>query len=281
MEIALQRIKDERGQEPCASAGGRSLWSRSADQQQARCREGRRCRPPSKESYVLNDAILAAAQNLAHRPRQNRKIIFVISDGKEYGSRASYSQVLKVLLTDEIAVYAIGVDTAAMPLYNRSKRREFRGSVTATSCRATPMPPAATCWTSSPRSRIESAYQRITMEARNQYTLGYNTPQKPSSNYREIEVRVKRPGLEVFAKHGYYPLPPQRAEAPPLTADQPRPAATPERRLPAATATAAVEQLALGTQQKRGATGVWLCRGHRSRPWGTADPSAPLPRRSG
>ena len=59
------------------------------------------------------------------------------------------------------------------------------------------------------------------MEARNQYTLGYNTPQKPSSNYRDIEVRVKRPGLQVFAKHGYYPLPPQRAEAPPLTADQP------------------------------------------------------------
>ena len=49
------------------------------------------------------------------------------------------------------------------------------------------------------------------MEARNQYTLGYNTPQRPSSNYRDIEVRVKRPGLLVTAKHGYYPLPPQRA----------------------------------------------------------------------
>jgi len=59
------------------------------------------------------------------------------------------------------------------------------------------------------------------MEARNQYTLGYNTPQQPSSNYREIEVRVRRPGLEVFAKHGYYPLPPQRAEAQPATADHP------------------------------------------------------------
>ena len=51
------------------------------------------------------------------------------------------------------------------------------------------------------------------MEARNQYTLGYNTAQKPSSNFRDIEVRVKRPGLQVYAKHGYYPLPPQRAEA--------------------------------------------------------------------
>ena len=63
------------------------------------------------------------------------------------------------------------------------------------------------------KESIESAYQRITMEARNQYTLGYNTAQKPSSNYRDIEVRVKRPGLEVFAKHGYYPLPPQREQS--------------------------------------------------------------------
>ena len=32
---------------------------------------------------MLNDAILVAAQNLSHRPRQNRKIIFVISNGQE------------------------------------------------------------------------------------------------------------------------------------------------------------------------------------------------------
>ena len=60
------------------------------------------------------------------------------------------------------------------------------------------------------REAIESAYQTITAQARNQYTLGYTTPQRPSSTYRDIEVRVKRPGLLITAKHGYYPLPPQR-----------------------------------------------------------------------
>jgi len=67
------------------------------------------------------------------------------------------------------------------------------------------------------RETIESAYQAITAQARNQYTLGYTTPQKASSTYRDIEVRVKRPGLQVTAKHGYYPLPPQR-ETPPAAA---------------------------------------------------------------
>ncbi len=163
-------------------------------------------------------------------PRQNRKIIFVISDGQELGSRASYAQVLKVLLTDEIAVYAIGVDSAAMPVYNKIEKARIPGFGYSNILPRYTNATGGDVLNEFSKESIESAYQRITMEARNQYTLGYNTPQKPSSNYREIEVRVKRPGLEVFAKHGYYPLPPQRAEAQPLTADQP-PAGEPELRL--------------------------------------------------
>ncbi len=38
-----------------------------------------------------------------------------------------------------------------------------------------PMRLAVTFWMRFSKEAIESAYQRITMEARNQYTLGYNT----------------------------------------------------------------------------------------------------------
>ena len=177
---------------------------------------------------MLNDAILMAAQNLARRPRENRKIIFVISDGQEFGSRASYSQVLKVLLTDEIAVYAIGVGNAAMPVYNKIEKARIPGfgysNILPRYANAT----GGDVLDEVSKEAIESAYQRITMEARNQYTLGYNTAQKPSSSFREIEVRVKRPGLQVYAKHGYYPLPPQKTEAQPAAATaEPGPPAQP------------------------------------------------------
>jgi len=172
---------------------------------------------PTPEYHVLNDAILMAAQELAHRSPASRKIIFVISDGQEYGSSASYAQVLKVLLTDGITVYAIGVDTAAIPVYNKIAKARIPGfgysNVLPRYVNAT----GGDVLDEFSKEAIESAYQRLTMEARNQYTLGYNTAQSPSSTYRDIEVRVKRPGLLVFAKHGYYPLPPQR-EAPPQPA---------------------------------------------------------------
>ena len=222
MEIALQRIKDERGENPGAPLVGGPFGA--GPETNSKPMPGtKQVITPERESHVLNDAILAAAQNLAHRPRENRKIIFVISDGQELGSRASYAQVLKVLLTDEIAVYAIGVGGAAMPLYNKVEKARIPGFGYSNILPRYTNATGGDVLDEFSKESIESAYQRITMEARNQYTLGYNTLQKPSSNYREIEVRVRRPGLEVFAKHGYYPLPPQRAEAQPLTADQPPP----------------------------------------------------------
>jgi VWFA-related protein len=227
MELALQRIRDDSGSNAGASVVGGPFGA--GPQTNSKPMPGAvQVQTPSQEHHVLNDAILMAAQELAHRPAANRKIIFVISDGQEYGSRASYSQVLKVLLTDGIAVYAIGVDTAAMPVYNKVAKARIPGFG------YTNILPRYTNATGGDvldefsKESIESAYQRITLEARNQYTLGYNTSQKPSSNYRDIEVRVKRPGLEVTAKHGYYPLPPQRDQSTPLPTDQPLPgSATP------------------------------------------------------
>ena len=47
---------------------------------------------PTKESHVLNDAIVAAALDLRKRDRSRRKVIFIISDGREYRSNASYKR---------------------------------------------------------------------------------------------------------------------------------------------------------------------------------------------
>ncbi|HEY6249465.1 MAG TPA: VWA domain-containing protein, partial [Candidatus Angelobacter sp.] len=67
-----------------------------------------------QESNVLNDAILRAAQDLSRRQKGvRRRIIFVVSDGREYRSTARYDEVRKFLLSQDITVYALGVDTAA------------------------------------------------------------------------------------------------------------------------------------------------------------------------
>ncbi len=160
-----------------------------------------------KESHALNDAIVAAALDLGRRKRDRRRVIFVVSDGREDGSKASFTDALKVLLSRDIAVYAVAVDSAALPGYGRLQRikvpRYGYGNILPKYVNAT----AGQLYTEFSRQAIESAYARLTSEARNQYTLGYVAKASTSGAKREIEVRVKRPEVQVFAKEGYYPVP--------------------------------------------------------------------------
>ncbi len=165
---------------------------------------------PPRESHVMNDAIVKAAMDLSKRERARRKIIFVISDGREYGSDASYADTLKVLLSHGIQVYGVGVEGSAIPGYNKLAKLHLPGygysDILPKYANAT----GGEIFTEFSREAIAGAYARALGDARNQYTLGYVTRLTPSSAHREIEVRVARPDVKVTAREGYYPLPPSR-----------------------------------------------------------------------
>ncbi|MGA2375955.1 MAG: VWA domain-containing protein [Candidatus Sulfotelmatobacter sp.] len=165
---------------------------------------------PPRESHVLNDAVLQAALDLRKRDRTRRKIIFVISDGREMGSRSSYRDVLRVLLSNEIQVEAVSIGSAALPVYDKIERLHVPlqgyGDILPRYASAT----GGSEYRELTQSSIENMYAAVMSEARNQYTLGYSPvrPKVPTSNpYRSIEVIVDRPGLKVFARDGYYPAP--------------------------------------------------------------------------
>jgi VWFA-related protein len=165
---------------------------------------------PPKESHVLNDAIVAAALELRKRDRTRRKVIFIVSDGREYGSNASYSDTLKVLLSSGVQVYGVAVEASAVPGYGSLQKLHvpFTGSRLGYN-NILPKYASATGGEIFPgfsRDAIETTYARALGDARNQYTLGYLTHATPSSTHREIEVRVARPDLTVTAKEGYYPV---------------------------------------------------------------------------
>jgi VWFA-related protein len=159
-----------------------------------------------KEIHTLNDAILAAAKELTSRPKERRRIIYVISDGHEYGSKASLKEVIHYLQQNEIAVYGTLVGTSAawgegwiskihlpFTMYDNILYKY----IAATGGQA-----------DSERNLngIEKSYFDIAKQARNQYTLVYASHEDVmDSKYRKIDVRVDRPGLDVTAKQGYYP----------------------------------------------------------------------------
>jgi VWFA-related protein len=174
---------------------------------------------PSKHSHVLNDAILQAALDLGRQDKHRRKIIFVISDGREYRSDASYSAVLQVLLSNGIIVYGIAVEGSAIPGYKSIEKLHIPGQGYSDILPKYANATGGEVLSEYSRSAIEGVYERLIGDARNQYTVGYVTRATPSDTRREIDVRVARPGckssdlrpcVEVYAKEGYYPLPARR-----------------------------------------------------------------------
>ena len=163
---------------------------------------------PEREFHTLNDAILTAGQTVAKAGKRRRRVIYVISDGKEYGSTAKTKQVIRFLQENQISVYATLVGDSSVPGVNFLDRIHLpltmRGDVL----------PAYTTATGGdydgafrPRG-IQDSFAKLAEQVRTQYTIGYYSHGSMlDERFRPWDVRVMRPSLEVVAPKGYYPRP--------------------------------------------------------------------------
>jgi VWFA-related protein len=159
-----------------------------------------------KEYHTLNDAILNAAKELAKTDYHRQRIIYVVSDGKEYGSKASQKEVIRYLQTNNIELWATQVGDSAL------KGMGFVDRVHIPLTMRDDVLPKYTAATGGqfdsefrPRG-IEESFSHITAEVRGQYTAGYYTQTSPfNESFRRTEVRILRPGLTIICKDGYYP----------------------------------------------------------------------------
>src|SRR5712692_9210949 len=157
---------------------------------------GAQIRLGGRETKNIDDAVYAAGQLLRGRERGRRKIIYLISDGlNSRNNTYSFTDTIKLLLSADISVYAIGVGEAALNRGNAVHSKYARAT-------------GGDVFYASKRAKLEDLYAQVTEEARNQYTLAY-VPQKSDRTleYHTIEVRVQRANLGLLARDGYYAAP--------------------------------------------------------------------------
>ena len=161
-----------------------------------------------KEQHVLNDAMFMAAQSLAKRPDGRRRILYVVSDGREYGSKVKDKDLIRYLQTNNITVYATLVGDSAnryegfldryhLPFEtkdnNLPKFVQATGGETISAVRT---------------KTIENSFAKIAEDVRVKYTAGYYSNEPVTDGkFRTWEVKVMRPGLNVIAPRGYFPTP--------------------------------------------------------------------------
>lgn len=141
----------------------------------------------------IHDALFAAGMALRNRERGRRRVIFIISDGLNSRLNVhSFEETRDLLLAEDVSVYAIGVGSA---------RFAPRTTVLSDYARAT----GGDLYHPMKKDSLAHAYTRIAEQARYQYTLVYAARPAPGSReYRRIEVRVRRPGVTLRARAGYF-----------------------------------------------------------------------------
>ena len=159
-----------------------------------------------RDSHTLNDAILAAATALSKTAPGRRRIVYVVSDGREYGSEAKFSQVVKYLNTNKVSVYGTLVGDASLPVVGFLDRIHLPLTVRDNILSAYIRQTGGDLYGAFRQGTIETSFAKITEEVRTQYTVGYYSHEPfIDGKYRTIEVKVLRPNLTVIAKPGYYP----------------------------------------------------------------------------
>lgn len=153
----------------------------------------------SVSTDALHDAIFAAAEMLKERGRDRRKIVFLISDGTNSSNNVhSFEETLRALLAADVSVYSISI-TRSVPI-GRSLLQHGASQLDKYATNT-----GGDTFFGAKQRDLERLYSDLTEQARNQYTLTFSPKDiHTDQDYHTIEVRVRRPGLHITARDGYY-----------------------------------------------------------------------------
>jgi VWFA-related protein len=148
---------------------------------------------------ALSDAVYAAGDLLKTRGRGRRKIIFLISDGSDSGrDQHTFDETLHSLLLADVSVYSISVSHQLLI----GKKLLERGALEADKYA---LDTGGDTFFAAKPDDLDRLYSDVTEQARNEYTLTFSPSMADRTHdFHPIEVRVRRPDLDVRARNGYY-----------------------------------------------------------------------------
>ncbi len=149
----------------------------------------------ARGATALYDAIFIAARRLEREP--GRRVIVVVSDGQNTVSRVTRERAIEeVNRTDAILFGICPVIRTEYDDFLPPPDNDFE-----TLCRQT----GGRVFMVTSLSELAAGFAQLETELRAQYALSYySSNEARDGKFRRIEVRVKRPGVIVRARRGYY-----------------------------------------------------------------------------
>jgi Ca-activated chloride channel homolog len=125
---------------------------------------------------------------------KGKRALVILSDGKDEGSRYSYTEALEYARRSGVALYTIGINLSTREADVRLKLSRLADET------------GGRFFFIERASELENIYDTIQKELRSQYLLAYQSSKEgDSEKFRTVEVKVGKPGLEAKTVRGYYP----------------------------------------------------------------------------
>ena len=124
-----------------------------------------------------------------------RKVMVMYTDGGDTKSVLTLRETMDLLKASNVTVYAIGL-VQQMGSYRMQMEMTLRQLAETTGGQAF-FPTAM--------KDVESAYEKVLAEIKGQYHLGYQSTNTATDGaWRKVEIKVKRPGLRIRSRKGYF-----------------------------------------------------------------------------
>ncbi|HWO01987.1 MAG TPA: VWA domain-containing protein [Blastocatellia bacterium] len=152
---------------------------------------------------ALYDALISAARYL--RPAEGRHVMVLLSDGTDTVSSSTLAHALTEIQKSDAVIYGVHSTGVAPSANVQDLAGEFvlKAICEDTGGRAF-FPPIYEEQKREARD-LDEIYKRLAADVRAQFVLTYYSKNEPKQGaFRTIRVEVKRPGLQVRSRRGYY-----------------------------------------------------------------------------
>ena len=127
---------------------------------------------------------------------EGRRTLVLYTDGGDTSSTMSYDEAQDLLKASDITLYAIGFLSHLSQSPQMEQRRKLRALAELT---------GGLAFFPTVIKDLDATYEKIAAEIRGQFTLGYvSSNTKLDGSWRKVDIRVKRPGVKVRARQGYF-----------------------------------------------------------------------------
>jgi Ca-activated chloride channel homolog len=142
----------------------------------------------------LYDAVEFSIREL--KAAENRRVVLVFTDGDDTASKVGVGEVVELARTDEVMVYAIGLENEYFNGQSRVRTRADRG------LKRLADETGGGFFELKKKDDLGPTFTRIALELHSQYVMGFS-PQSLDGKIHKLEVRVKKPAMTARARKSY------------------------------------------------------------------------------